>query len=329
MDKRALRYSLDQKISEIKEWKSFDIETKNLEDRMQTNNVQSIVQENPDFHYKFDLIKNPPYIIYYMGNISLLNRNILWIVWPRKKTIYADHIIQVLLKKASHYQLSTISGMALGVDQLCHTLSIKNDIPTIAVLGWWMRRFLKSWDRHLIQKIVENGWLILSEFKIDFQPTFYSFPQRNRIIAGLCDTLFLPQAWKKSWSLITVDFALEKNKPVFAVADNFFSPESQWVHQYISDKKINMLTNIDTYLSQYFSPQLWISSVNPDITLSENEKIIFNMISKNSPITLQKICTLSNMYYQQVLSTITLLEIKSLIYQSSPWIYQTGFYPQN
>ena len=61
----------------------------------------------------------------------------------------------------------TISGLADGVDMLCHELSIEHHIPTIAVLGAGLARAMKSRKREMIQKIIDNGGLVLSEFKLD------------------------------------------------------------------------------------------------------------------------------------------------------------------
>ncbi len=325
MHPNAIRYSLDDTItlSDLKEWKTFDIDTDELSFWMQNNHINAIVDPDENFHYKFHLIKSQPYIIYYTGNLSLLDKNILWIVWPRKKTFYSDKVLSKLLETATNYDLVTISGMADGVDQLCHSISIKNNIPTIAVLGWWLRRYLNRSERNIISSILDHGWLVISEFKLDFQPTSYSFPQRNRIIAWLSDVLFLPQAWLKSGSLITVDFAIDMAKPVYGVADNIFSPESAWINQYISDKKISLVSDFDKFLSKYFHSHLSTEkSLASDIILSENEKKILTTIIDNWEISIDQLCLLSDIKYQELFWLLTMLELSNLIYQSSPNIYK-------
>jgi len=332
MHLHSLRYSLDETltISDLKDWKTFDIDTTILESRAEKANVHAIVDwesdqsvDQSEFHYKFHLIKSQPYIIYYIGDLSLLDRDILWIVWPRKKTNYSDKVLNKLLETAQNYNLVTISGMADGVDQLCHSLSIQNDIPTIAVLGWWIRRYLNRSERNIISSIVDHWWLVISEFKLDFQPTSYSFPQRNRLIAGLSDALFLPQAWLKSGSLITVDFAIDMARPVYWVADNIFSPESAWLNRYISEKKINLVSDFDKFLSKHFHPTSSPTKLSKhNIILSENEKKILTTIADNWGIWLDKLCLLSDIPYQELFWLLTMLEINNLIYQSSPSLYK-------
>ncbi len=105
--------------------------------------------------------------------------------------------------------------MAEGVDQLCHELSIANGIPTIAVLGAGIGHLSRSRRRAVMDSITDSGGLVLSEFPLGFKATHYSYPQRNRLVAGLAKAIFLPEAREKSGSLITVDFANVMGVPVY------------------------------------------------------------------------------------------------------------------
>lgn len=326
MNNQSLLYSYDKKITiwELKNKIDFDwYDFSDITSQIQSNNIHAIVDWESDFHYKFNIIKSQPYIIYYIGDLSLLDKDILWIVWPRKKTSYSDKVLDRLLQSASKYDLVTISGMAEWVDQLCHSFSIKNNVPTIAVLGWWIMRYLNRAERNIISSIVDHWWLIISEFKLSFEPTNYSFPQRNRLIAGLCNTLFLPQAWSRSGSLITVDFAIDMSKPIYGVADNIFSLESLWLHQYIADKKINLVSDFDKFLSSHFHYKWSDKNIStPDIILSENEKKILTTIAASWSISVDELYSLSHITYQELFWLLTILEMNNLIYQPSPSIYK-------
>ena len=110
-----------------------------------------------DFHYKLLLIKSKPHIIYYIGDLSLLDQPILWIVWPRMHSKYATEVMTKLFSLAPSYSFTTISGLAPGVDQLCHRLSLQKWIPTIAVLGGGLKWYLSGSNRSLIKDIVPSG----------------------------------------------------------------------------------------------------------------------------------------------------------------------------
>jgi len=128
----------------------------------------------------------------------LLSRKVLGIVGPRKQSEYGIQILHKLFQEAKGRDFITVSGMAEGIDQLCHHLSMQHGIPTIAVLGGGIGHYLDLPARHMIHQIIANGGLVLSEYPADMKPERYSFPARNRIIAGLSDVLFVPEAGQKS-----------------------------------------------------------------------------------------------------------------------------------
>ena len=137
MQHEALLYSLDHTITKHQLLDQEHI----LYDRQRYAKMQERVDEEQihaifaSEHPKFSGIKPQLYIVYYLGDISLLDKNILGIVGPRKMSEYGKKVIETLFSHAEGYDMATVSGMAEGVDQLCHTLSCEQNIPTIAVLG--------------------------------------------------------------------------------------------------------------------------------------------------------------------------------------------------
>lgn len=100
-----------------------------------TFEIHTITADEQDFHYRFQVIKSRIKQISYIGDISLLSKKILGIVGPRKQSEYGIQILHKLFQEAKDRDVVTVSGMADGIDQLCHHLSIQHGIPTIAVLG--------------------------------------------------------------------------------------------------------------------------------------------------------------------------------------------------
>jgi DNA processing protein len=111
---------------------------------MNNHQVMGISEEMDTYHQKFSHTKQPPYLLYACGNLDILNQNILGIVGPREMSPYAEKVLEAFFTAAAHTPFVTVSGLARGVDQKCHQLSLLHHIPTIAILGGGLRRYLQS-----------------------------------------------------------------------------------------------------------------------------------------------------------------------------------------
>ena len=327
MKEKALVYSCDNWLT-LKDLKDVNYNINNYDlsritNFVKKNDIHSMIEWSDNYHYKFLSVINSPYIIYYMWDISLLNKDILSIVWPRKIWSFAEQMIDKLFDRVREYDLATISGMADWVDWLAHEHSIKNNIPTIAVLWWWLKYYLESSHRNKIEKILKAGGLILSEFKLWFRPMPYSFPQRNRIISGLWNVLFLPQAKIKSGSLITVNFSLQQKKEVYTVPNTIFDNNSLGTNKLLSDKKINLTLDFDDFLSKFFKKKNINNKKiqNYSIKLSDIQKSIIKYFSENNNISLSQVSTSIWISFDSLLQEITQLEIMWLIFEDSVGCY--------
>lgn len=325
MQDKALKYSADSelKLSQIKD-SLFDftgIDTSRTLKYVKKNNIWAVIEGEDGFNYKFLTIKSKPYIIYYKWNLDILNKPILWIVWPRKHSWYSEKVLEKLFDSLVKYDVVTISGMAPWVDQLCHNLSIKHNIPTIAVLWWGIGYYLRWKQRHVIDKIVDNWWLVISEFKIDLEPTNYTFPQRNRIIAWLSDVLFLPEAGENSGSLITVDFAMQMRKKIYGTPNDIFSLNSAGLNKMIAEWYIQPVYDFDLFLNQYFTKSSENKKNNyRNLTLQEQK--IITILSENWPSDISQIVYKTSLSFDEILQLISVLEMDNYVYQDMPGLYQ-------
>ncbi len=321
MNINILAYNIPQnKITNLKNNNFIydEIFSKEIKTYLEKNNIKWICKEDKDYHFKFHKIYSAPYIIFYKWNLDLLNKNIIWIVWPRRPTNYAIDFLNNFFEKISWAKwIVTISWMAPGVDALTHNLSIKYQIPTIAILGWWFDYFLKN-KKKQINQILENNGLIISEFKIFQKPEKYTFPQRNRIIAWLSDILIVPEAWEKSGSLITVDFALKMKKEIFGLPNNITALNSKWINKYICENKIKGIYDLDVFIKylnkkfNLFSEEEIKKSNIKNFNINNEEKIILENI-KNWINDLTKLNIKTNIEIWKLMVILTNLEIKWLI----------------
>lgn len=169
----------------------------------------------------------------------------LGVVGTRKFSHYGKEACEKIISElavlaGNDIKIVIVSGLALGIDSIAHKSAMANGLKTIAVPGSGLDPsvlYPKS-NLGLAKEIVERGGALLTEFTWDLPPTRYTFPQRNRIIAGLSRGVLVVEAPEKSGSLITANFALEFNRDVFALPGSIFSENSRGANKLIQEGAI-------------------------------------------------------------------------------------------
>lgn len=176
----------------------------------------------------------PPTVLFYNGNLSLLShQRTIAIVGARMMTSYGEQAIKCLIPGVVANQLTTVSGLAKGVDALVHEATLANAGSTIAVIGNGLDITYPKQNAQLQNQIQKEG-LILSEYPRGARPLRHHFVERNRIIAGLTTATCVVEARKNSGSLITASLALTENRNVLAIPGSIFSGNSQGTNQLIA-----------------------------------------------------------------------------------------------
>lgn len=195
------------------------LQSKQLAQKIRQNLKVSHFLTILDKRYPLQLqeIYSPPVVLFYQGDIELLDsKKLLGVVGARQCSSYALQALTQLLPNVIQQQLVLVSGLAKGVDGLTHQLALKHHGKTIAVIGNGLDISYPSCNRALQTQIAHTG-LLLSEYPLGSRPLKYHFPLRNRIIAGLCQTVLVVEARHHSGSLITANLALQENRNVLAL----------------------------------------------------------------------------------------------------------------
>lgn len=176
---------------------------------------QIIHYGSPDYPKKLMELSDPPYWLFLQGNASLLNnKNIIGVVGTRKPTQEGIFLTHSILYQFSNVGVTSISGLADGIDQVAHEASINFKIPTIAVLGTGIRQNYPKNSITARERILENNGLIITEYLPTQKASKENFVRRNRIQAALSDVLF-PVEWKiKSGTAHTVRVAGELSRKI-------------------------------------------------------------------------------------------------------------------
>ena len=187
------------------------------------------------------VLKNPPFVLYYRGNLNLLQSECVSVIGSRNALPYASKWTEIVVKELSKNYV-IVSGLAKGIDGLAHEVALEYG-STIAILGCGIDVIYPICNKDLYHKIMKNG-LILSEYPGKTEVRKHQFVMRNRIIAGLGQSLFLMQSNLKSGSMITVNVALDCGKDVTCLPFNCDQIEGEG-NNFLIQQGANILTNLE------------------------------------------------------------------------------------
>lgn len=200
---------------ENKERVDFD-EVKRVKESIGCKYITLLSKNYPD---RLKKIYKPPFVLYYDGDMDILNNKTLGVVGSRCNSDYGrqatEKIVSYIIEKRN---IVIVSGMAKGIDSIAASTTIVNNGKTVGVLGCGLKFPLSTLDCTLYDRIKNRG-LLISEYPPHSAPTKEKFPLRNRILAGLSDSVLVVEAKKKSGTMITVGCALDQGKDVLCVPE--------------------------------------------------------------------------------------------------------------
>ncbi len=188
--------------------------------------MQTINIKDKNYPELLKEIYDPPQTLYVNGQLKAKEKYPLAVVGTRKVSLYGQKTTRSLVKTLAQAGFTIISGLALGVDGIAHQTTLDVGGRTIAVLGSSLDIIYPSSHQQLAQKIIESNGVIVSEYEPKTRPSKWTFPARNRIVAGLSLGTLVIEAPKKSGALITARFALEQGREVFAVPGSVYNKNS-------------------------------------------------------------------------------------------------------
>lgn len=226
-------------------------------------------------------IPQPPSTLNYRGKLPSIDITLLSIVGSRKYTTYGKQVVDELIEGLAGYPIGIVSGLALGIDSLAHEAALTNHLYTLAIPGGGLsdETLYPSTHKPLAYRILEAGGGLLSEFAPDFQATNWSFPQRNRLVAGISQATLLIEAAEKSGTLITARMTTDYNRELLVVPGSIFSKNSQGVHQFLK-LGATPVTCSNDILECLHIEQKQTQSTQPSLVLSPTEMQILSYLTE-------------------------------------------------
>jgi len=161
---------------------------------------------------------DPPSVIYYRGVLPAARKSLLAMVGTRKPSQEAGEQAYKIAGNIARAGVSVISGLAFGIDAMSHRGNLTGNIPGYAVLGCGIDEVYPASNKPLAKRILDSGGAIISEYPPGAPVGKWSFPARNRIIAGLSRSVLVVEAPLKSGSLITAGFALDMGRDLWVAS---------------------------------------------------------------------------------------------------------------
>ncbi len=225
-------------------------------------------------------IPQPPTTLNYRGKLPAADLTLLSIVGSRKYTTYGKQAIDELVGGLRNYPIGIVSGLALGIDSLAHEAALENNLYTLAIPGSGLSDdvIYPATHKRLAHRILEAGGGLLSEFEPDFRATNWSFPQRNRLVAGISRATLLIEAAPLSGTLITARLTTDYNRDLLVVPGSIFSENSTGVHQFLKLGAIPVTSSDDILEALHLEKD--DRPLQANLSLSPTEMQIFELLTE-------------------------------------------------
>ncbi len=279
---------------------------------MNESKIPKLLQEIPD----------APKKLYIIGKFPNQENNIfLTVIGSRKYTNYGKSVCEKLISGLAGYPFVIVSGLALGIDGIAHRSALNNNLTTIAVPGSGLDESVlyPASHKNLAKEILKNGGCLISEFEPKEKAAPWTFPQRNRIMAGLSHAVLVIEAENKSGTRITARLATDYNREVFSVPGSIFSTTSEGCNELIREGATPITSAKD--ILDYFH---LLDEKNPTqqqiMALEPEEQKVINLL--NEPLSRNALAEKLDMPIMKINILLSSMEIKCLIKENLGKIFK-------
>ena len=274
--------------------------------------MQYIDIESAEYPYLLRQITDPPAKLYFKGNWDpgIFNET-LSVVGSRKMTAYGEKITPRLLMPLAAENITIVSGFMYGIDACAHEAALDGGGKTVAVMPCGVDRIHPEYQSDLHERILQSG-LVISEYPAAMPPALWTYPRRNRIIAGLSPVLLVVEAGLKSGALITAKIAQKYNKRIFAVPGPLTSRVSLGTALLIKHGAF-IVTSEDDLLFEYGKdPSKKLRIGQKPEGLNRLQQKIIELLSLQ-PLRIDELTRLTKAHPSDTAANLTILSLKRII----------------
>lgn len=273
---------------------------------MNESKIPKLLQEIPD----------KPKKLYMIGEFPDQEKNIfLTVIGSRKYTQYGKSVCEKLISGLAGYPIVIVSGLALGIDGIAHRAALENNLITIAIPGSGLDQSVlyPASHKNLAKDILNAGGCLISELEPMTKAAPWTFPQRNRIMAGMSHAVLVIEAENKSGTRITARLATDYNREVFSVPGSIFSTASKGCNELIREGA-TPITSAGDILNEFHLLDEKSPTQQQMIALEPNEQAVIDLL--NEPLSRNALAEKLDMSIMKINILLSSMEIKGLIGES-------------
>ena len=312
---------MKQIVKNNKDWEAYVLEAlgdSEYREELSKSGIGVTVRGDKDFPKVFDDYEKMPKFLFYKGKLPDCRKPIVSIVGARSCSNYGRATAKEFARDLSRSGVQVISGLATGIDSFAAIGALEGSTPTFAVLGCGVDMCYPAENLALSEEIVRKGGGIISEYPPGVEPERWHFPARNRIISALSDSLIVVEARKKSGSFITVEWALEQGKDVYAVPGRIKDKMSEGCNNLIKSGA-NIITSVADVVDD-----IMVEACDNQAISVRKELARLYMCIDDSPKTVDELMKLSGISLDELLGQIMQLQMLGLVREVT-----TGYYVLN
>lgn len=260
-------------------------------------------------------INNPPQQLYYRGNWNKeIFQNCLAVVGSRRMTSYGERVMERILPDIVSSGITIISGFMYGVDTLAHKLTLQFKGKTIAIFACGLDEVIPPENDQLYSEILASGGLALSEYDKNIKARLWTFPLRNRLVAGLSQGVLVIEGGEKSGSLVTAKLAKEQGKIVMAVPGPVTGAQSFGTNWLIKNGAAMIVEAGDVLkFFKLFTPEVKVSHTS-GVNVIEHQIL---QVLADEPMSADDLCRSLTIDIVKLEEILSLMMLKGLLIEKS------------
>ncbi|MDL2258315.1 DNA-processing protein DprA [Eubacteriales bacterium OttesenSCG-928-K08] len=264
-------------------------------------------------------IHHPPQLLFVKGRLNPKPEIPIAIVGMRRPTAYGEGVARHFGKELTQKGASIISGMAAGIDTCAAlgALEVEGALcPTVAVLGCGVDVIYPNSNVRLYNEIIERG-AVVSEFLPGTRPYRENFPMRNRVMSGMSRGVLVVEAAERSGTSITVNYALDQGRDVFAIPGRITDGSSVGPNRLIQKGEAKPVFCAADILFEYgveeLQPQVRVVEIDTSTLTQLEKKIVEELLLGEK--SADELCEILSLPAAQVNSGLTSLQFSGIIKQ--------------